>query len=186
MTSLLQRDLRAGQARLDIKASSARPLIPLEAVMFLLDRDEDDVAMLIQDRLLRYAFDIRSRDAERSCPVVAATSVRDYAELSARGDYRTLTRGRFAAEPHELRRQEAELRRVVEGFYPHGRKVLRTPEIARLLSCSKQHIHDLVSEGLLVATKAATVNTSAEITRLSLTQFLISRRMPLLKGPKPT
>jgi hypothetical protein len=182
MTSTLQRDLRAGQGRLDLVIKSRIPLVPLDVVKVILDRDEDDVLHLINDRLLLYAFDIRSRDAERSFPLVAVESIDAYAA----GDFKKLTAGRFATTPLEQRTLDAECRRVIETFLPHRKPVLRTPEIARIFGHrSKQHIHDLLEEQLLVATKAATVNTSAEITRTSFINFLLSRRMPLLKGPKP-
>lgn len=178
------RDLDRGQHRLDLPLPNSRPLVPVEAVIVCLDREPDDVAMLIEQRYLRYAFDIRSERGEdgelitRAYPRVWRESVLEYYRTSGAGDYRTLLTDRFPATPHEEKTFAAATRRLIESFLPHRKPALRVTEVGRVLSCTKEHVNNLVADRLLVASKASTVNTSAEITRESFIQFLLNRRMP--------
>jgi hypothetical protein len=108
-------------------------LVPLEACMVILDRDEDDLLALIEGGFLRWVWDIRSPQAERRELRVWRGSVLAYAERKT---------------TEHLLLKEAD---VYESLLPGRRDDLRSTELQRLFSASQTHIQHLIDNRLLPA-----------------------------------
>ncbi len=146
------------QRQLPICIPAARPLVPLEAIMVLLDIDEDSVLGLIDAGELRWAWNIASSGADRREIRVLRDSLLSYCALSG---------------------QPADAAALWPIVFGHSRDVVRSTELQRLFSCSSSHVHRLIKDKDLVALNAATTgpNGYARITRASVIGFLNSRRM---------
>jgi hypothetical protein len=145
------------QTTLPLAIPAARPLVPLEACMVLLDRDEDELLAGIEEGALEWAWDIRGPEAERREIRVWRQSVLD-----------------FASGTRVTRQHEDVLREILPGAHPR-----RTPEIQRLFSASQCHVQHLVEAGLLAAggprTAASGPASFTLISRESLCRFLAER-----------
>ena len=146
------------QKQLPICIPAARPLVPLEAIMVLLDIDEDSVLGLIDGGELRWAWNIASAGSDRREVRVLRESILSYCALSGQPS------------------GEESLWTIVFG---HSRDVVKSTELQRLFSCSSSHVHRLIKDKDLVALNAATTgpNGFARITRASVIAFLQARRI---------
>lgn len=143
-----------------------RPLVPIRTAMFLADLGEDAVLDLIENGTLPWAWDISGaysirRDIRIWRPCLMAW-------LKNPATYATLT-PRAALDEAEVYRQ----------LFTHSREKLRGTEVRRIFSCCHSHIGNLIRAGLLTATTEIRTgpNGSPKITRLSIINFLRSRRV---------
>lgn len=147
------------QLQLPIALPISRPLLPLEVVMVLLDRNEDDVLALIDTGELSWAWDIRTPAADRR-------EIRVWRDDVLRHLDRT-SRGIRPADPLPLDQ-------VMTAILPHSRPEIRSTEIQRIFSCSSSHVLNLVQAGCLAGLNAPGTgpNGFVRVTRLSVIQFL--------------
>lgn len=140
--------------------SAARPLVPLEAVQVLLDRDEDAVLALVEKGDLGWAWDIRTPTATRREVRVWRESV---LELM----------GADIAERHGT------CLGVLDTFLPH--RDLRLTELARWFACSSSHVSNLIRDGCLALAGErpdhSSVAAVTRITRASVVSLLDGRRI---------
>jgi hypothetical protein len=146
---------------------AARPLVPLEACMVLLDRDEDELLAAIEDGSLPWAWDIRGAGAERREIRVWRESVLEWV-------------GRDGNRGSEIANLKLEIGNDMPGdILPH--RDLRTTELQRLFCCSQKHAQGLIEAGLLVPVRARPVesgpNAFTLVARPSVTRFLRERRV---------
>jgi hypothetical protein len=106
-----------------------RPLMPIPAVMWRLDVDEDQVLRLIEDGELLWAFNLAAARATRRTIRVLSESVSDYLA----GQVRTCGDNKA----------EAEWQRVASLVFP-DKPVIVTCELARALSCGRDLAMNLV------------------------------------------
>lgn len=141
-----------------------RPLMPLSAVMWRLDRDEDAILRLIEDGELSWAFNVARPSArEHRSPRVLTESVTDY--LNGR------TRSFISAE--------AEWQWVISMILPAGRTAI-TCDLARALCCGREHIMNLLREGAIKAEFPEVrrgMNSSPRFYTQSVADWLRGRRL---------
>ena len=109
------------------RAVKPRPLMPLSAVMWRLDRSENEVLALIEEGSLLWAFDIREPKAVRTAPRVLSQSVKEF--LS----------GHCSSADDEV----TEWQNVAKMIFPNQPTIV-TCELARLLNCGRQHAMNLL------------------------------------------
>lgn len=107
-----------------VRQLQPRPLMPIEAVMWRVDRTEDEILLLIESGVLTWTFDIATAQAKRK-------------------DLRMLT-----LEIQELalfgRCSQRRWEDVLPFLVPLHRASLAPAEVARLLGCSHGHVMHLV------------------------------------------
>lgn len=138
---------------------AARPLVPVEAAMVILDRDEDEILHAVETGSLGWAWDIATPGAARMELRIWRESIQ--ALSSAQVD-----------EPIEA---EAVIARILP---PTD---LRSPQVQRIFSCSSTHIHALIDAGTFdVVTPPAAESgprSYSVLSRDSVARFLRSRRV---------
>jgi len=145
-----------------LQLSSRRPLVPLSVCMVLLDCSEDEVLQLVEAGDLRFAWDLRSRDATRRDISVWRSSVSEY-----------VTSG-----PGQVRHSFIEAE-VLESLFPHSRAEVKSTELQRMFSCSSTHIMELIRAGELDGLNEPGHGPDGfvRVTRASVVEFLKRRRV---------
>lgn len=137
-----------------------RPLIPVEAAMVLLDRDEDEVLGAVESGTLAWAWDIRREGADRRELRIWRDSLLEL--LSG-------TRGTAKMEAGQ----------VLASMLPP--RPIRTTELQRFWSCSSTHVTHLLEDGQLTAVAAREAgsgpNSFTRIELSSIRTFLTARRV---------
>jgi hypothetical protein len=128
------------QLKFDLKLPTGVPLLHLETVAAVLNRDKEDVRDLITRRLLAYAFNIAGRDAERQEVRVLALSVKEYQDNGVKPI-------RTQSVPDHI--IDIILPRHGLTATPQG-LAMRAIQLARRLNCDSFHIAHLVRDGLLI------------------------------------
>lgn len=159
------------QRAFDLGLATGRPFFSINAVMGLLNQEEDDILNLIELGRLEYAFDIRSAGAAKREPRVLAQSVTHYLKWRASG---------AQGECPSLGKS---LDQILRDLWPHQKPTLRISEIYRCWNCSSQHVLTLWREGHFGPTPDLRPLTSAQRTspvvpRPLVINFLKSRRLP--------
>jgi hypothetical protein len=141
-----------------------RPLMPIAAVMWRLDRHENAVLAMIEEGELLFAFDVRAPKALKPSPRVLAQSVEDY----------------LAGNRPRDEDEQTEWRRIVSLIFP-DKPVLVKYELARLLNCGRQHATDLVYARQFRLVPGSRIRPgpggSAQIETASVEKWLLKRRM---------
>lgn len=156
----------------NLQIPARRPLVPLEALVTLLDRDVDDIIALINLARLEYAWDIACKDTTRREIRVWRGSVMTHME-----------------NPLEAVLSKKTVDEILESLFPHTRDIIRSPELERMFSCSQPHVTRLINDGLIEATgwgpqnrpmdsrPAGSADGYARITRASIKSFLTKRHL---------
>jgi hypothetical protein len=151
------------QLCLPLELSARRPLIPLEAAMVILDKEEDEVLSLMETGQLCWAWDIRGAQAERR-------EIRIWQKclLAYLGDKVSLP---ALAQLNELS--------VIMELFPRPGEQFKGTELKRMFCCGHQHVLNLIGEGLLTATTKASTgpNGSPLVTRQSIIHLFRTRRV---------
>ena len=105
-----------------------RPLMPLSAVEWRLDRHEYEVITMIEEGELLWAFDVRAPKASHAELRVLTQSVQDYLA------------GRCSLADKD---EDADWQRVARLIFPDQPSIV-TGELTRSLSCGRQHAINLV------------------------------------------
>ena len=137
-----------------------RPLLPITAVMGILDQNEDQVLRLVEAGKLAWAFDLRSPKTNRACLRIVAQCVSDFLAGTA-----TLGKNEsFAA--------------VVDYLFPYHTETVRLSRLTRVFNCSSEHLHCLLAQGCLRPVRPGRrgPKDSPEIQFASVVQFLKTRR----------
>lgn len=180
-----------------------RPLVPVSASAMFLNLDTQEVLALIDSGQLRWAFDIRSGNAERREVRIWRQSLFDYTGL-----YRATRAGlpddcAFKRVMDQIFPEEIIVRPVISGVKRppcHGARnfqqemrvkpevfrqikipgepVLRCTEVAEKFCCNPQHVLNLLAENLFQRAKVPMgVKASPLVTRASVVHFLKQRRL---------
>ncbi len=146
------------QLNLNIQLPVSRPLVPIEAAMVMLDRDEDQVLCLIEAGGLTYAWDIRSQNAERR----EVRIWRDCLLASINGS------------PQPEHPEDT----VLNSLVPHTAEI-RSTQLRRIFTASQGHIQNLINQGLLHGLNEACTgpNGYVRVQRASVVNFLRNRRI---------
>jgi hypothetical protein len=143
-----------------VQIPAARPLVPVEAAMVILDRDEDEILHAIESGSLGWAWDIAAPSAERRELRIWRDSI--------------LT---LAASQMEEANLDPE--RVIARVLPPND--LRSPQVQRLCSCSGTHIHALMEAGVFEVIQPPAAPSGPRsysiLSRDSVARFLRSRRV---------
>ena len=154
---------------------SCRPLLNVNAVMALLDLDEDAVLYLIEDGQLGFAFNIADAGA-------GARELRIWKGALAR---MTMDQGSRSKE-------EPELDEVISAILPpaldlgprtlglgSGATLRVEPDLTRAFNCSATHVNDLIGQKELqeVVNPNRKATQTRVVTRASVALFLERRRM---------
>ncbi|HVU07648.1 MAG TPA: hypothetical protein VHG89_03795 [Verrucomicrobiae bacterium] len=134
-----------------------RPLLPVEAVVFMVNRDGDEIAADCERGMFKFAFDISTPGAQRR-------ELRIYRDCVLQSLQPKL------ALPEKLSD-------VFERIFPH--RGLRGVELQRTFSCSLQHVRDLDDAALITVERerlaASGPRASRIYSRQSIITFLQSR-----------
>ena len=140
-----------------LKDTARRPLLPVEAVVFMVNRDGDEIAADCERGFFKFAFDI-------SAPGAVRREIRIFRDCVLK-----------TLQP-ELALPE-KLEEVFERIFP--RRDLRGVELQRTLSCSLGHIRDLDDAALISVARerlaASGPRASRVYSRDSIIAFLKSR-----------
>lgn len=149
----------APQLQFDLRLPTGRPLLPMEAVMAVLDRDEDDVTMLIEQGALGVAFDIAGKNSSRRDVRVWRESVLHYAR-------KTGPAPDFGWSIRDI-------------LKPREQQYIRATEIKDRFTCSSTHVLQLLADGLIAGDppRRRGPGSSPQILRNSVAAFLQSRRI---------
>ena len=163
---------------------AARPLIPVEVAMVLLDRDEDEVLAAIESGVLGWAWNIGCPNAERRELRIWRDSL--LALLEGRRQETGGPEGRSQEDSKE--QKPLSLEEILRGVLPN--RPVRSTELQRFFSCSSTHITHLLRDGCLTAAgrrqRDDGPNSFTRITRDSVVKFLTDRREAAAPaGPRP-
>jgi len=141
-----------------------RPLMPIEAVQWRLDKDESQVRALIDEGELLWAFNIAHPTAEAPAVRVLAQSVEDYLASSVR--------------PAED--EERDWQRVAGLIFP-DKPVITGIELRALLSCGRETALRLIRARQFRSVKGSRMRRgpggSARLETTSVKEWLRGRRM---------
>ncbi len=175
-------------------------LVPMAAVMVMLDRSEDDLLGLVEGGELEFAFDISSDGAGRREVRIYRESLLRYqaqhfraSPASAWGDggWKEARIRRLGAEPEvfplpaaaigPIRGQKSSrLLYCITAILPQRRGLILTAvELARCWTCSSAHVQHLIADGALAeASPAGRKRTQTRsVTCASAEAFLTDRRI---------
>ncbi len=148
---------------LAIHVSKARPLVPLDVAVFLLDaRLPEAVEALIDEGILAIAWDLRSKDADRKMTAIYWRCLLAYLEggkVSA-----------LACHPPETE--------VYQELLPSHWATVNASSLYTKWTCSQGHLAKLIDQGLLTTTTEAKRGPqgSPKLLRSSVIAFLQNRR----------
>jgi hypothetical protein len=141
-----------------------RPLLSASACAALIDQPVPKIGLLVEEGRLRMAFNVTHDLASCSrCLRITTLSVKEY-----------------LADPTQLRTEApGALAKEVDQLFPPICAAYRSPEVARALNCSVEHVKKLVRAGCLTEFRAgrACRGGAALITRKSCAEFLLQRRI---------
>jgi hypothetical protein len=136
----------------------------MSAVMWRLDRRENEIIAMIEEGLLLWAFDVRTPRAKLPEPRVLTESVEHY--LAGKAAY--------AAE------EETEWQRVVSLIFPE-KPTISTWELQRTLNCGRQHAINLFYARQFRAARGTRIRRgpggSPQVETASVAEWLWKRRM---------
>ena len=158
---------QAIQRRLPLTVKLHCPMMDIRAVRGTLrDLDEDDILELISAKALRWAFDLRSNQANRAEVRVFAPCVEEY---QSKADSREL----------KAEREFSTIDQVIDWIFPFKRPALKATELKRQWNTGSTHIHNLIRDGLLQAVPGTgdKVNQTPTVLRASAVEFLKARQM---------
>ncbi len=140
-----------------LKIEARRPLLPVEAVVFMVNRDADEIAADCERGAFQYAFDI-------SAPGAARRELRIYRDCALQRLRPELPLPKNLVE-------------VMEAILPH--RGLRSTELQRTLSCSLQLVRDLDDAQLIKVERERLARSGPRASRVysraSIVHFLESR-----------
>lgn len=148
---------------LAIHVSKARPLVPIDVAVFLLDaRRPEDVEALIDDATLSIAWDLRSKDAERHMTAIYWRCLLAYLD----GGADTAK----ACRPAETE--------VYQEMLPSHWATVHASSLYTKWTCSQGHLAKLIEQGLLTTTTEPKRGPqgSPKLLRSSVITFLQARR----------
>ena len=143
------------------------PLLGLEPARLALRCGEAKLLRLIQNGTIEWAFDLRREGSKRSHLLILTECVARLQQHSRE------------MKPKGLARPETRpFATIFDGLFRHGRPHLLTTELARVWNCSSNHVHHLVTDGLLAAVKKNyTPREAWLIRRDSACRFMETRRV---------
>lgn len=159
------------QLRMDVierQLPTSRPLVKLDVVMHLLQRNEDDCKYLYEAGLLRWAFDLSSPGSRRKEVRIWRGSVIEYQA----GDHRVILNA------HQTESAD-EARKILAACLPPGLGPVALSKLVPLWAASSTHLHDLLKESLLrpLAGQQLKQTETPMLDRASVIGFLQSRRI---------
>jgi hypothetical protein len=150
------------QQHLPLNLRTSRPLVPLDAVMCLLEKTEDEALFLVESGALPVAFNLASEGSRKRQLAVWRVCFWEYKSSGFSADRET---GEALAD-----------------IVPGHRAEFRLREVTMMLSAKADHVRDLVAQGSLVVQGLRPVpamgpKSSPYITRTSILKFLTDRRI---------
>ncbi len=156
--------LQPQAARAPLAGTAPRPLMPMSAVMWRLDLDEERVNILIENGALLWAFDVASPSAERRALRVLVECVEDLA-LSRKRAYRD---------------DGSEWQRVAGLILP-DKPIMVTCEVARALNCGTWYTMMLIHAKQFRLVPGVRIRPgpkgSAQVVTASVKDWLLKRRV---------
>jgi hypothetical protein len=150
------------QQHLPLNLRTSRPLVPLDAVMCLLEKTEDEALELMESGALPVAFNLASSGARKRQLAVWRVCFWEYKEAG------------FAAD------RETEI--VLKDIVPGHRLDFRLTEVKNMFCAKPDHVRALLAQGQLAVQGLRPVpalgpKSSPYITRTSILKFLTDRRI---------
>jgi hypothetical protein len=158
---------------LAIHVSKARPLVPIDVAVFLLDaRRPEDVEALIDDATLSIAWDLRSKDAERHMTAIYWRCLLAYMESRNNGGANVPVCPDKSPAPTWT---DAE---IYQEMLPSHWATVNASSLYTKWTCSQGHLAKLIDQGLLTAATEPKRGPqgSPKLLRSSVITFLQARR----------
>ena len=168
---------------LDFGLAERRPLVPLPAVTLFLDRRPREILALIESGRLRWAFDIRTRNARAREIRVWRDSLLEFAGLKLRPQPPSGDQEEFDAMMSQMLPEQEEPPKPAPppaGVVPLIHKFEPTVsggDVARCLSCAQGHVVNLLRDRLLAPSSERVPQGRLLVTRSSVIEFLRRRRI---------
>ena len=188
------------QREIGFRPGAGRLLMPLAAVMVILDRSEDDLWRLVEEGELEFAFDISTGGAARREVRIYRESLLRYQarrfRASATSAWRAAARNeppipRLNADPEVYPLPLSSIRAIhgqkssrllycITAILPQRRNLILTAvELARCWTCSSAHVQHLIADGALaeVSPDDRKLTHTRCVTCISAEAFLTHRRI---------
>jgi len=188
------------QREIGFRLGAGRLLMPMAAVMVILDRSEDDLLRLVEEGELEFAFDISTGGAVRREVRIYRESLLRYQAQRFRASFSSDLRAAGRNEPPIPRlnadpevyplpvtsirgfhgQKSSRLLYCITAILPQRRNLILTAvELARCWTCSSAHVHNLIADGALaeVSPDARKLTQTRCVTCASAEAFLTHRRI---------
>ena len=188
------------QREIGFSLGTGRLLMPMAAVMVILDRSEDDLLRLVEEGELEFAFDISTGGAVRREVRIYRESLLRYQarrfRASATSAWRAAARNeppipRLNADPGVYPLPLSSIRAIhgqkssrllycITAILPQRRNLILTAvELARCWTCSSAHVQHLIADGALAEASPAgrKLTQTRSVTCASAEAFLTDRRI---------
>jgi hypothetical protein len=145
------------QLQLPVELPRTKPTLALESCADFFDREYDDLTIDLENRLIRFAWDISAAGASRR-------EIRIYAASAWAFCY---------GRPMPALTEEEVYKTILPA------RDIRSTELRRILACSHQHIYELLPNFLVTRppVQADGPNSFTVFSRQSIVDFLKSRRI---------
>ena len=158
---------KMSQLQLQVELPRTKPTLALESCADFFDRDYATLVQDVENRLIKFAWDISSRKAETLKPETLKENrreIRIYAASAWAFCYQT---------PMPALSEDAVYKLILPG------RDIRSTELKRILACSHQHVHELKSNFTVTREplQADGPNSFTVFARQSIVDFLKSRRI---------
>jgi len=188
------------QREIGFRPGAGRLLMPLAAVMVILDRSEDDLWRLVEEGELEFAFDISTGGAARREVRIYRESLLRYQAQRFRASLASALREAGGKEPRITRpraepevdplpvtafrtmpgQKSSSLLYCLTAILPQRRNLILTAvELARCWTCSSTHVQNLIADGALaeVSPDGRKLTQTRRVTCVSAEAFLAHRRI---------
>jgi hypothetical protein len=185
---------------LGFRFGAGRMLMPMAAVMAILDRSEDDLLRLVEEGGLEFAFDISTGGAARREVRIYRESLLRYQAQHFRASFTSALRAAGRNEPPMPRwnadpevyplpvtsirgfhgQKSSRLLYCITAILPQRRNLILTAvELARSWTCSSTHVQNLIADGALaeVSPDDRKLTHTRCVTCASAEAFLTHRRI---------
>lgn len=144
-----------------------RPLLSLNTACAIADLHEDEITRAVENREIQYAFNVAAPGGARRCIRIHAASLRDY-----------LDNKRDAWRREGFSHTQA----AVSQLFPAlSQNIHACPTVCRIVNVSREHVSQLIRTGAIRLAPGGRPHRgrdgSASVTRESVVQWLISRRI---------
>ncbi len=139
-------------------------LVPVQFCGAVLGLSDNEVMRMIYDGRLKWAWDLRRKNAKKAFVFVLSQSLYQAQNTTA--------------DSNPIQNDNESWEQTLDVILPHKKPLIKGSELVRTFSISSQHMMNLVNDGLLTALNVRRTRTATPvISRDSVIKFLKERRI---------